>query len=78
MATADAVFTIHGSLEAGKAFYTDVKGRLARYGRVPSDVKILPAATALSGWLAGLAGDLDDASPGKAQFQASGVRLQDS
>ena len=48
-ATADAVFTIHGSLEAGKAFYTDVKGRLARYGRVPSDVKILPAATVVVG-----------------------------
>ena len=44
-ATADAVFTIHGSLEAGKAFYADVKARLARHGRTEDDLKILPAAT---------------------------------
>ena len=31
--------------EDGRAFYADVKGRLARYGRSPDDLKIIPAAT---------------------------------
>jgi FMN-dependent oxidoreductase (nitrilotriacetate monooxygenase family) len=44
-ADADAIFTRHSTLEAGRAFYTDVKGRLARYGRTPDDLKILPATT---------------------------------
>ena len=34
-ATADAIFSRHSTLEAGQAFYADVKGRLARYGRTP-------------------------------------------
>jgi FMN-dependent oxidoreductase (nitrilotriacetate monooxygenase family) len=44
-ASADAIFSRHGTLEAGRAFYTDVKGRLARYGRGPHQLLILPAAT---------------------------------
>ncbi|WP_405014893.1 NtaA/DmoA family FMN-dependent monooxygenase [Kitasatospora sp. NBC_01539] len=47
--SADAVFSRHSTLEAGRAFYTDVKGRLARYGRSPGDLKILPAATFVLG-----------------------------
>jgi FMN-dependent oxidoreductase (nitrilotriacetate monooxygenase family) len=47
--TADAIFTRHGTLEAGQQFYADVKGRLARYGRSPDDLKILPAATFVLG-----------------------------
>ena len=35
----------HSTLEAGQAFYADVKGRLARYGRSRDELKILPAAT---------------------------------
>lgn len=31
--TADIIFTRHGTLEAGREFYADVKGRLAAYGR---------------------------------------------
>ncbi|WP_181783668.1 NtaA/DmoA family FMN-dependent monooxygenase [Pseudonocardia pini] len=46
---ADAIFTRHGTLEAGQAFFADVKGRLARYGRDPEDLKILPAATFVLG-----------------------------
>ncbi|HEY4419123.1 MAG TPA: NtaA/DmoA family FMN-dependent monooxygenase [Pseudonocardia sp.] len=46
---ADAIFTRHGTLEAGRAFYTDVKSRLAKYGRSPEDLKILPAATFVLG-----------------------------
>ena len=48
-ATADAIFTRHGTLEAGQAFYTDVKGRLAKYGRQHSQLVILPAATFVLG-----------------------------
>jgi FMN-dependent oxidoreductase (nitrilotriacetate monooxygenase family) len=44
-ANADAIFSRHGTLEAGQAFYADVKGRLATYGRSHDDLKILPAST---------------------------------
>jgi FMN-dependent oxidoreductase (nitrilotriacetate monooxygenase family) len=47
--TADAIFSRHATLEAGQAFYADVKGRLARYGREHDDLKILPAATFVLG-----------------------------
>ncbi|MFD1936326.1 NtaA/DmoA family FMN-dependent monooxygenase [Nonomuraea mangrovi] len=43
--TADVIFSRHGSLTDGKAFYTDVKRRLQRYGREPDELKIMPAAT---------------------------------
>ncbi|MDT6983543.1 NtaA/DmoA family FMN-dependent monooxygenase [Streptomyces lusitanus] len=42
---ADAIFSRHATLEAGQAFYTDVKRRLATYGRRPDQLLILPAAT---------------------------------
>ncbi|CAM5494383.1 NtaA/DmoA family FMN-dependent monooxygenase OS=Streptomyces tendae OX=1932 GN=GUR47_34185 PE=3 SV=1 [Streptomyces tendae] len=42
---ADAIFSRHATLEAGQAFYTDVKRRLARYGRRLDQLLILPAAT---------------------------------
>ncbi|MFI8297968.1 NtaA/DmoA family FMN-dependent monooxygenase [Streptomyces nigra] len=44
-AEADAIFSRHGTLEAGRAFYTDVKSRLAKYGRSRDQLLILPAAT---------------------------------
>ncbi|MGR6919060.1 NtaA/DmoA family FMN-dependent monooxygenase [[Actinomadura] parvosata] len=44
-AHADVIFTRHGSLEDGKRFYADVKGRLARYGREPHQLKIMPGVT---------------------------------
>ncbi|MEV0323360.1 NtaA/DmoA family FMN-dependent monooxygenase [Streptomyces sp. NPDC050658] len=47
--TADVVFTRHGTPEAGRAFYADVKGRLARYGRDPDDLKIMPGVTFVLG-----------------------------
>ncbi len=43
--SADAIFSRHGTLADGQAFYADVKGRLARYGRTPDQLLILPAAT---------------------------------
>ncbi len=48
-ATADAIFSRHSTFEAGKAFYADVKGRLARYGRTPRDLLVFPAATFVLG-----------------------------
>ncbi|MGA5547943.1 NtaA/DmoA family FMN-dependent monooxygenase [Streptomyces pseudogriseolus] len=42
---ADAIFSRHATLEGGQAFYTDVKRRLATYGRRPDQLLILPAAT---------------------------------
>ncbi|WP_336209404.1 NtaA/DmoA family FMN-dependent monooxygenase [Nonomuraea sp. LPB2021202275-12-8] len=44
-ATADVIFSRHGTLEEGRAFYIDVKRRLARHGREPHQLKIMPAAT---------------------------------
>ncbi len=48
-ATADAIFSRHSTFEAGKAFYADVKGRLARYGRTPKELLVFPAATFVLG-----------------------------
>ncbi len=42
---ADALFTLHGSLEAGQRYYADVKGRAAAHGRDPNQLKVLPGAT---------------------------------
>ena len=47
--TADAIFSRHSTLDAGRAFYTDVKGRLAKYGRRHQELLILPAATFVLG-----------------------------
>lgn len=46
---ADVIFTRHGTLEAGQSFYADVKGRLARHGRRPADLKIMPGVTVVLG-----------------------------
>ncbi|MFI9829896.1 NtaA/DmoA family FMN-dependent monooxygenase [Streptomyces sp. NPDC051913] len=48
-ATADVIFTRQSSLEAGKAFYADVKKRLAKYGRTHGDLKILPGVSVVLG-----------------------------
>ena len=47
--SADAIFSRHGTLEDGRPFYADVKGRLARYGRTTDQLLILPAATFVLG-----------------------------
>lgn len=48
-AGADAIFSRYATLDAGQAFYTDVKSRLATYGRAPGDLLILPAASFVLG-----------------------------
>ncbi|MGO4328745.1 LLM class flavin-dependent oxidoreductase [Cupriavidus sp. 2TAF22] len=40
--TGEAVFTAQQTVEDAVAFYADVKGRLAKYGREADDLKILP------------------------------------
>jgi FMN-dependent oxidoreductase (nitrilotriacetate monooxygenase family) len=44
-AQADAIFSRHGTKDAGQAFYADVKQRMERYGRDRDQLKVLPAAT---------------------------------
>ncbi|KQR17424.1 LLM class flavin-dependent oxidoreductase [Cellulomonas sp. Leaf334] len=39
---AEAVFTAQRTLAEGQAFYADLKGRLAAYGRRPQDLAVLP------------------------------------
>jgi FMN-dependent oxidoreductase (nitrilotriacetate monooxygenase family) len=47
--SADAIFSRHGTLAEGQAFYADVKGRLAKYGRTPHELLVLPAAAFVLG-----------------------------
>ena len=44
-AGADAVFSRHHQLEDAREFYRDVKGRLAKYGREPGSLKIIPGVS---------------------------------
>lgn len=39
--TAEVVFTADSNIEAGKRFYRDLKGRMAKFGRSPDQLKIL-------------------------------------
>jgi FMN-dependent oxidoreductase (nitrilotriacetate monooxygenase family) len=47
--TADVVFTAQTKIDEARAFYADVKGRVARYGRSPDDIKIMPGITPVLG-----------------------------
>jgi FMN-dependent oxidoreductase (nitrilotriacetate monooxygenase family) len=40
--TADVVFTAHQSMDSALAFYRELKGRLATYGRRPEELAIMP------------------------------------
>jgi FMN-dependent oxidoreductase (nitrilotriacetate monooxygenase family) len=42
-ATADVIYAIHDSVPRAQGYYADVKGRMAKYGREPDDLKIMPA-----------------------------------
>ena len=46
---ADALFTLHGALEAGQRYYADVKARAAAHGRDPDQLKVFPGATFVLG-----------------------------
>jgi len=47
--TGDAMFTAQPDNALGRAFYADVKGRLAKYGRSPEDLAILLGAMIITG-----------------------------
>ncbi|WP_375465629.1 LLM class flavin-dependent oxidoreductase [uncultured Methylobacterium sp.] len=55
--TAEVIFTAQTTLEDARAFYADVKGRMARYGRDPDDLKIMPGAFPVVGRTEGEAQD---------------------
>ena len=46
---ADVVFTVNETKESAQAFYADVKGRLAQYGRTPDQLVVLPGASVFVG-----------------------------
>ncbi|HKV13765.1 MAG TPA: LLM class flavin-dependent oxidoreductase, partial [Reyranella sp.] len=46
---AEVVFAAGGPIEAGRAFYADVKSRAAKVGRNPDHIKILPGAFVVVG-----------------------------
>ncbi len=62
---ADAMFTLHSSLEDGQRYCADIKGRAASYGRDPNQLKVFPAATFVLG-------DTD----GEAEDKARHIRYQ--
>ncbi|MEP6659565.1 MAG: NtaA/DmoA family FMN-dependent monooxygenase [Acidimicrobiales bacterium] len=64
-ATADAIFSRHSRLDDARAFFADTKGRLARFGRTPEQLKILPAVTFVLGH-----------SEAEARERAHEIRLQ--
>ena len=47
--TAEVVFASHGELPRGVAFYGDLKGRMAKYGRHPDELKILSGLPVIIG-----------------------------
>jgi alkanesulfonate monooxygenase len=48
-ATAEVIFAATPTLEAGRAFYADMKARAANHGRDPDHLKIMPGVAALVG-----------------------------
>ncbi|SFS78737.1 NtaA/DmoA family FMN-dependent monooxygenase [Saccharopolyspora flava] len=62
---ADAIFTRHSTLQAGKDFYADVKSRLAAHGRSRDELLVFPATSVV-------VGDTD----ADAQEQAAIIRKQ--
>jgi alkanesulfonate monooxygenase len=47
--TAEVIFAATPTIELGRAFYKDMKARVARYGRNPDHAKILPGMLAVVG-----------------------------
>ncbi|MBW5252249.1 NtaA/DmoA family FMN-dependent monooxygenase [Streptomyces poriferorum] len=64
-AVADVVLTRHGTPRAGRAFCADVRSRLAKYGREPGGLRIMPG-------IGVVLGDSD----ADARERAAGIRLQ--
>jgi alkanesulfonate monooxygenase len=47
--TAEVVFTVQQNLDQAKAFYADIRKRVAAYGRSPDSVKVLPGIMVVVG-----------------------------
>nr|WP_234406071.1 LLM class flavin-dependent oxidoreductase [Methylobacillus glycogenes] len=47
--TAEVVFTAHANLSSAQAFYRDLKGRLAKFGRHQDSLKIMPGIFSIIG-----------------------------
>ena len=47
--TADVVFSVVQELDAARAAYADLKGRMAKYGRSPDDLAVLPGVMPIVG-----------------------------
>jgi alkanesulfonate monooxygenase len=47
--TAEVIFTAWQALDEAQAFYRDVKGRMAKYGRHPDELKIMPGISPVVG-----------------------------
>ena len=61
---ADMVYSVQGSVESGRAFYSDTKSRLAKYDRQPEQLKIMPGLLAVT-------------APTRAEAEDKYARLQD-
>jgi len=48
-ATADVIYAASQTIEDARAYYDDVKGRMAQYGREPEHLKIMPGIMAVPG-----------------------------
>ncbi|MZQ85287.1 NtaA/DmoA family FMN-dependent monooxygenase [Paenibacillus sp. 5J-6] len=57
---AEVIFTAQQTLGAAQEFYSDVKSRLAKYGRNPNDLLIMPGLGAIVGETEAEAKDLED------------------
>ncbi|HWM46388.1 MAG TPA: LLM class flavin-dependent oxidoreductase [Xanthobacteraceae bacterium] len=62
--TAEAVFAGQGNIEDARKFYADVKGRMARAGRNPDHMKILPGCFVIVG------SSLDEAKEKRAKLDS--------
>jgi alkanesulfonate monooxygenase len=46
---ADCIFAVTNTLPEGQEFYADLKGRMAKFGRQPDDLRIIPGCTVFVG-----------------------------
>jgi alkanesulfonate monooxygenase SsuD/methylene tetrahydromethanopterin reductase-like flavin-dependent oxidoreductase (luciferase family) len=56
--TADCLFAVTDTKERGQEVYADVKGRLAKYGRTPDQLRLMPGCTVYVGRTAAEANEL--------------------
>jgi FMN-dependent oxidoreductase (nitrilotriacetate monooxygenase family) len=47
--TAEMVYTVQSDFETGREFYADLKGRMAKFGREPHELKVMPGVYTIVG-----------------------------